>query len=96
MKKIETTICKKCKTQFKIHPNRSYKIRENTNFVWFVDAMNQFENFREVQCPSCGAVFKADEARLFGMFRSPYTAVLCSVIFVSLMVGIPILIKLFL
>jgi hypothetical protein len=95
MRKIDQTICEKCHTSFEIHLNRSHKIRENTILVWFVDAMNQFENFNEVSCPSCGNRFKAEEARLFGFFKSPYTVIVLGILLVGALVGIPVVIKYF-
>jgi hypothetical protein len=95
MRKSDRTICEKCHTSFDIHPNRSHKIHEKTILVWFVDAMNQFENFSEVTCPSCGNRFRAEEARLFGFFRSPYTVIVLGILLVGVMIGIPTVIKYF-
>lgn len=74
-KQINTT-CPRCSTTLEIDKNRSFLIRNKTHFTWFYDAMNQFENFSTVKCPECGNVFKAPEARLFGVFKSPYTLVI--------------------
>ena len=93
MRKSDQTICGKGHTNFEIDPNRSRKVRENTILVWFVDAMNQFENFSEVTCPSCGNTFKAEEARLFGFFKSPYTVILFSILLFGVLVGVPIVLK---
>jgi uncharacterized Zn-finger protein len=93
MKKSKTTICSECGTEFEIHLNRSYKIRINTNLLWFVDAMNQFENFSEVTCPNCNNNFKAQEAKLFGIFKSPYTVMIIGVLFVLFLIGINFLIQ---
>ena len=95
MRKPDQTICVKCHTTFEIDPNRSRKIRENTILVWFVDAMNQFENFSEVTCPACGNRFKAEEARLFGLFKSPYTVIVFSILLFGVLVGVPIVLKYF-
>ncbi len=48
--------------------------------MWFVDAMNQFEHFSEVTCPYCGNKYKAPEARLFRVFKSPYIVFLVATI----------------
>jgi len=66
------TSCPACSAEFEIAANRSLKIREKTCLLWFYDVMNQFENFSEVTCPQCKEKFKAPEARLFGVFKSPY------------------------
>lgn len=95
MRKGDHTICHECNTSFEIHPNRYHKVRENRTLGWFVDAMNQFENFSEVSCPSCGNRFKADEARLFGIIKSPYIAILLSILFVGGVVGILVSLKYF-
>jgi ribosomal protein S27AE len=95
MRKSDQTICGKCHTTFEIDPNRSHKIREKTTLVWFVDAMNQFENFSEVTCPSCGNRFKAEEARLFVFFKSPYTVIVFGILLFGVLVGVPIVLKYF-
>lgn len=75
------TICPTCDKKFNIHENRSLKIKDKRLGRWFVDAMNQFENFSKVTCPFCGNDFKASEARLFGVFKSPYTIIGIAVVF---------------
>ncbi len=75
MSKNMTTRCPDCESTFDIHENRNHKIREGCFPIVFYDAMNQFENFNQVQCPKCKKDFKAPEARLFGIFKSPYTVV---------------------
>ena len=68
------TTCQHCSKMFAIDKNRAYKIDPYINKLkWFMDAMTQFENFSTVKCPECGNIFKASEARLFGVFKSPYT-----------------------
>lgn len=62
------TTCQRCSKTFEIDKNRACKIEQS----WFFDAMTQFENFNIVRCPECGNVFKVSEARLFGVFKSPY------------------------
>ena len=62
-------MCPHCSEAFEIDKNRAFTIDQN----WFYDAMIQFENFNSVKCPECRNVFKAAEARLFGVFKSPYT-----------------------
>jgi len=59
---------------FEIDNNQAYTIDQN----WFYEAMIQFENFSAVKCPECKNVFKAPEARLFGVFKSPYTVFVLS------------------
>lgn len=65
----KNTTCPTCTATFNIDSNREFQIDKN----WFYDAMIQFENFSTVRCPKCRRVFKASEARLFGVFKSPYT-----------------------
>ena len=79
------TQCPKCSHEFEIHKNRALKIRENTQVAWFIDAMNQFENFSEVICPNCKENYKAPEAKLFGIFKSPYTIVGISMVFIVIL-----------
>ena len=67
------TTCPACLKSLSIHTNRKQKIKDKRLGMWFVDAMNQFEHFSEVTCPHCGNNFKTPEARLFGIFKSPYT-----------------------
>ncbi len=77
------TICPKCVSPFEIDKNRVYKVRSNS-LLWFADAINQFEHFNEVQCPSCGFKYKAKEAKLFSIFNSIYPVVAISIIFAFL------------
>jgi uncharacterized Zn-finger protein len=74
-KRMNTT-CPHCSTTFDVNSNRAYQIDRN----WFYDAMTQFENFSAVKCPECRTVFKASEARLFGVFKSPYAVFALSII----------------
>jgi C4-type Zn-finger protein len=86
------TICPSCKKEFNIHRNRSYKIKDSViPGAWFYHAMNQFENFSQVTCPSCGNNYKAKEARLLVIFRSPYSAVVSTILLLAFIIGIPIL-----
>ncbi len=77
------TKCPVCLKSFNIHNNRTWKIEDPRLGMWFVDAMNQFEHFSEVTCPHCGNNFKAQEARLFGIFKSPY-----AVFFIATLLGL--------
>lgn len=78
------TICPKCKNKFSISENRAHKVKRNYAPFWFFDAMHQFENFNKVRCPSCDHEFKAEEARLFIFFKSPYTVVaFCLIILIT-------------
>ena len=79
------TTCPACLKLFNIHNNRTRTIEDTRLGMWFVDAMNQFEHFSEVTCPHCGNNFKAQEARLFGIFKSPYT-----VFFIATLLGLVI------
>ena len=75
------TKCPKCDRIFDIHLNRRYKIRKE-NFLWFYDAVNQFENHCKVECPDCHNLFVSPEARLFGIFKSPYALIFAVWIFI--------------
>ena len=66
------TTCPACLKSFSIHNNRTRKVQDTRVGMWFVDTMNQFEHFSEVTCPYCSNKYKASEARLFGVFKSPY------------------------
>ena len=91
------SICPSCNKEFNIHKNRSYKIKDSIiPGAWFYYAMNQFENFSLVTCPFCGHEYKAEEARLFGIFKSPYSAIASVLLLFAFIVGIPILIKFYL
>jgi hypothetical protein len=82
------TTCPECREIFNIHENRSYKIQDSIiPGGWFIYAMNQFENFNKVTCPFCEKSYKSEEARLFGVFKSPYTIVILSLIFVGIVIG---------
>lgn len=75
------TTCPRCTYKFEItKKSRAYQIKREYAPFWFFDAINQFEHFREVRCPSCGHIFEAKEARLLFFFRSPYTVVLLCVL----------------
>ena len=74
--KGKNTKCPRCSTAFNIDKNRAFTI--DGNAYWFYEAMAQFENFSTVKCPECRNVFKAPEARLFGVFKSPYTVFVLS------------------
>ena len=76
MEKHRKTKCQSCYRDFNIHENMSYQVRKNTNIVWFFDALAQFQNFNQVICPFCGKTYQAPEARLFGVFKSPYTVII--------------------
>jgi len=90
------SICPSCNKLFNIHKNRSYKIKDSIiPGAWFYYAMNQFENFSQVTCPFCGNEYKAEEARLFGIFKSPYSAVASAILLFAFIVGIPILLGYF-
>ena len=79
------TTCPKCNHIFDIVDNhRTHQIKDKYAPFWFFDAMRQFEHFNEVKCPSCGYGYKAKEARLFFLFRSPYTVVIFSLLFLIL------------
>ncbi|MFZ1985912.1 MAG: hypothetical protein WAU91_15955 [Desulfatitalea sp.] len=82
------TICAVCKTTFDIHSNLTMKIQDRRPLMWFVDAMNQFENFSDVTCPQCGHNFKAQEARLFGIFKSPYTVLVVGTLISLSIIGL--------
>jgi len=75
--KNKYTMCPRCSKTFDIDKNRAYTIDQN----WFYDAMIQFEKFSTVKCPECRNVFKASEARLFGVFKSPYPVFFLSIVF---------------
>ena len=64
-----------------IHDSRSVKIRYRTSVVWFFDAINQFLKFDKVRCPNCGNEFRVPEAKLFGVFKSPYTIIVLIILF---------------
>lgn len=86
MKKIllnhhKKTTCPNCSHHFDIHQNRIHRIREKTNIVWFFDALTQFVHFHQVKCTNCGEIYDAPEARLFGVFKSPYTVIVLAVLF---------------
>ena len=85
VKGISETICPSCSKKFNIHKNRSLKIKDKRFGMWFVDAMNQFENFSQVTCPFCSNDFKASEARLFGVFKSPYSIIGIAVVFIIIL-----------
>src|SRR5574340_1817133 len=68
------TTCPRCSKTFEIDKNRAHTIDKS----WFYDAIIQFENFCQVKCPECRNFFKASEARLFGLFKFPYTIVVLS------------------
>lgn len=68
---MKHTTCPHCSKMFEIDNNRAYTIDHNK--YWFYPAMIQFENFSSVKCPECRYIYKASEARLFGIFKSPYT-----------------------
>ena len=80
-KNREKTSCPKCGHTFSIHNNREYQIKAKYAPFWFIEAMNQFEYFNEVKCPFCKHTYKAAEARLFFIFRSPYTVVISGLLF---------------
>ena len=82
--KQDVTICPKCGNEFSISLHRKYQIRRKYVPFWFIDAMNQFENFNEVICPYCEYEFKASDTRLFLFFKSPYSVVLFSLFFLIL------------
>ena len=69
------TICPKCAADFPIAENRRCQVKSKYAPFWFFDAMNQFENFSQVRCPVCGYEYKAKEARLFFVFKSPYVVI---------------------
>lgn len=81
--KYSETQCPTCLNRFEIHKNRSFEIRKGYFVYQFYDAVNQFQNFNQVKCPTCGITFKAPEARLFYVFKSPY-----SVVFISTILGL--------
>lgn len=85
------TTCPACSRSFNIDKNRTWKIVHN-NPRGFAEAMNQFEHFSEVTCPECGTKFKATEARLFGIFKSPYTVFLICVIVGIVLLGASVMI----
>lgn len=72
------TFCPKCSKRFFINDNRLHRIHDRTFFIWFYDAIKQFENYSKVKCPFCDTTFIAPEARLFGVFKSPVTVVILS------------------
>lgn len=76
------TRCPKCGDIFDIDDkHRTHQIKSHYAPFWFFDAIRQFENFNEVKCPSCGNIYIAKEARLFFLFKSPYTIVVLCLIF---------------
>ena len=85
-KRLGTTKCPKCLKDIDIHNSRSVKIRYRTSVVWFFDAINQFLKFDQVRCPNCGNEFKAPEAKLFGVFKSPYTIIALAILFDLLLI----------
>jgi len=83
-----TAECPNCEKSFEIHPNRIIGIKSSSlPGGWFISAMDQFENFSHVTCPYCKHNYRSKEARLFGLFKSPYTVVILCVIFVVVVVG---------
>ena len=94
--KIEThknTTCPACLKTFDIHPNRTRKIQDRRPVMWFADAMNQFEHFSEVTCPHCGENFKAKEAILFVIFKSPYTVLMLAVLLDLLLIALTLFVN---
>jgi len=87
-KKGSKTSCPRCKTAFAIAEHRIYQIKSNYAPFWFFEAVNQFEHFNEVKCPSCGHVYKAKEARLFFLFKSPYTVIVLGILIVLIAIVI--------
>lgn len=71
-KKRSGTVCPECGTVFDVAKNRKYSIARKYAPFWFFDAVKQFEHHGKVICPQCHSEYKAKEARLFLLFRSPY------------------------
>jgi len=91
------TKCPECSKTFDIHENKSRKIKDSVvPGGWFFYAMNQFENFSQVTCPFCQKTYRSEEARLFVVFKSPYTVVIVCLLFVGAVVGCLVLLKTFL
>lgn len=78
---INKTTCPKCNSIFSFAENRIHQIKREYAPFWFFDAINQFENFNKVKCPSCGTEFIDNEVRLFRYFRSPYSVVAICLLF---------------
>ncbi len=87
------SICPKCNHSCVTEHNLAHGISNKYPGFWFFDAMNQFENFNKIKCPSCGEIFKSEEARLLFVFKSPYTIVIFSLIFIAIMIGFIIIIN---
>ena len=93
LKNERKTTCRNCGHIFSVADNRAYKIRRKYAPFWFFDALRQFENFSSVECPSCGHKYRAEEARLFFFFKSPYTIVFLSLAFLILAILISVMLK---
>lgn len=87
------TVCPNCNSSCIIEQNLAYEIEKKYAPFWFFDAMNQFENFNKIKCPSCGNIYKSEEARLLFVFKSPYTVVIFCLLFIVIAVGFLIFIK---
>ena len=81
-----TTTCSQCGFSFGIDGNRRHRITRKYAPFWFFDAVRQFERFNEVECPKCGFIYLAPEARLFGIFKSARSVVILCLVLVALMV----------
>jgi ssDNA-binding Zn-finger/Zn-ribbon topoisomerase 1 len=80
-KQSDATVCPRCGSGFAISKHRRYKIENRYAPFWFFDAIRQFEHHDEVICPECRHQYKAEEARLFFCFRSPYVVLaLCLIL----------------
>lgn len=77
----DLTKCNNCGKEISISKNRFYKIKSKYAPFWFVEAVNQFENFNKIECPYCGNKFIAKEARLFFFFKSPYLIIILGALF---------------
>ena len=76
------TTCPKCGAGFPIAENRRCQVKSRYAPLWFFDAVNQFENFSQVKCPECGHDYKAKEARLFFVFKSPHLVIAIGILIV--------------
>ena len=87
MDSTKKTTCPNCNHRFTISDKyRTHQIGKKYTLFWFFDAINQFEHFNEVRCPSCGHQYRANEARLLFFFKSPYTLVLVCTLLAALMI----------
>jgi len=83
---MSTSVCPKCRDQFAIKDNYVHKKGKRYIPFWFIDAMNQFENFNALRCPSCGNVYKDKGLRIMFFFKSPYSFLATTVVFLFVVI----------